>query len=228
MWLNLQVLPLCSDSQPDSRCVRAPPPPWEWRAVQSLQISTLTLSQHHPACWQFVLILLLACSSSHYYLARHVGMAQQAAPPAGDGAVQQSSTAVRPAEEQLWYLHPPGPAGDLPYWARLCRGLRPGLLHPVHPNYNQPLAQTQAVTSGYMFEGSEEQQGQLRSVSIGLTHWSIWGKLTADALWSVWNSGMASKSFTYPQNKRKLVSTRTIDTHLTQVHTELQWCDAAF
>lgn len=155
VWLNLQVLPLCSDSQPDSRCVRAPPPHWEWRAVQSLQISTLT--QHHPACWQLVLILLLACSSGHYCLARDVGMALQAAPPAGDGAVQQPSTAVRPAEEQLRYLHPPGPVGDLPHWVRLCWGLWPGLLRPVHFNYNQPLAKTQAVTSGTCLRAPSEE-----------------------------------------------------------------------
>lgn len=139
----MQVLPLCPNPQPDTRCVWAPPPHWVWRAFQSCQILILTPPQHHPA--RRPLVLLLTCRSGHHRLARHVSVAQQTAQPAGDGAVQQPATAVGPAEEQLWHLHPTGPVGDLPYRAGLCRGLRPGLLCPLHTHHGPPLAQTQTI-----------------------------------------------------------------------------------
>lgn len=188
MWLNLQVLPLCPDPQPNSRCVRAPPPHWVWRAFQSCQVLILTAPQHRPARWPLVLPLL----------ARHVGVAQQMAPPAVDGAVQQPATAFRPAEEQLWYLHPTGPAGDLPYRARLCWSLRPGLLCPLDPHHGPPLAQTQTMNPDT--HSREEPRGGQSLDSKRVTHWSICG-LTG--CWctviTFWNNGRAS--FRYAQNK---------------------------
>lgn len=140
-YTSAQILPLRPDPQPDSRCVRAAAAHGKRSPIQSQQIPTLVLRL--PAGWAPVFCLC----SGRCGVAHRVILAPQTAPPTCDCAVQQPAAAPGPAEEQLRHLHPTGPAGDLPHRIRLCGGVWPDLLGPLHPHYDSPLAQTEAVRS---------------------------------------------------------------------------------
>lgn len=128
-WM-LQILPLCSDPEPNAGRVWALPLAglgWPSQKpvcpCQPPRLPRLFASAHHVAPWT---------------------------PPSGRICpLRQPTASVGPAEEQLWHLHPPGPAGDLPNRARLRRGLRPGLIRPLHPHHLPPLAQTQALNLSF-------------------------------------------------------------------------------